>query len=44
MKKSSVLRTRNPNSPISLVIHNSNVTIYGLSNIEIKQIKYNYIK
>lgn len=27
MKKPSVLRTRNPNSPISLVIHNSNVTM-----------------
>lgn len=42
MKKPSVLRTRNPSSPISLVIHNSNVTIYGLNNIEIKQIKYVY--
>lgn len=40
MKKPSVLRTRNPSSPISLVIHNSNVTIYGLGNLEITQIKY----
>lgn len=42
MKKSTVLRTRNPNSPINFVIHNSNVTVYGLKDIEIKQIKYVY--
>lgn len=42
MKKSTVLRTRNPNSPINFVIHNSNITVYGLKDIEIRQIKYVY--
>lgn len=40
VKKSTTLRTRNPSSPINIVIHNSNTTIYGLNNLEITQIKY----
>lgn len=38
--KDTVLRTRNPNAAINIVIRNSNTTIYGLNTMEITQIKY----
>ncbi|XP_055295339.1 circadian clock-controlled protein daywake-like [Sitodiplosis mosellana] len=37
--KEAVLRTRNPNAPINIVIRNSNTTIYGLKAMEITQVK-----
>lgn len=37
--KEAVLRTRNPNAPINLVIRNTNTTIYGLKAMEITQVK-----
>lgn len=36
----TVLRTRNPNAAINIIIRNANTTIYGLSTMEITQIKF----
>lgn len=38
--KETVLRTRNPGSPINILIRNANTTIYGLNTMEITQVKY----
>lgn len=38
--KETVLRSRNRNSAINILIRNSNTTIYGLNTMEITQIKY----
>lgn len=38
--KTVVLRTRNPNAPINIVIRNSNTTIYGLKNMVVTAVRW----
>lgn len=38
--KGTVVRTRNPNAAINVVIRNSHTVIHGLKTMEVIQIKY----